>query len=49
MDFSLPLTDEDDLGDKETTPLDSEAATPDDEGNEAAVLEDSDNDEDPDI
>ena len=35
MDFILLATDEDGPGDEETTPLDGEAATPDEEGDKA--------------
>ncbi|KAJ8435637.1 hypothetical protein Cgig2_012298 [Carnegiea gigantea] len=48
VDFNPPATDEGGSGDDETTSLDGEAATPDDESNEATAHEDSDNDEDPD-
>ena len=43
------MTDEDGSADEETTPLDGEATTPDDEGDEATTHEDNDNDEDPDV
>ena len=49
VDFNPPVTDEDSLANKETTPLDGEAATLDDEGDEAAVHGDSDNDENPNV
>jgi len=48
VEFNPPTTVEEGLGDEETTPLDSEAATPDEEGNEAGAAEASDHDEDPD-
>ena len=47
VDFNPPITDEDGQGDEETTPLDGETETPDDEGNEVATHGDSDDDEDP--
>ena len=45
VDFNPSATIEDGLVNEEATPLDDEAATLDDEGNEAAVHEDNDNDE----
>lgn len=49
VDFIPPATDKDDLGNEETTPLDSGAATSDGEGLDDEVHRDSDNDEDPDV
>ena len=47
MEFNPPTVDEGGLGDEETTPLESEAGTPDDEGNEAAADGDIDDDKEP--
>ncbi|KAJ8436354.1 hypothetical protein Cgig2_009919 [Carnegiea gigantea] len=47
VDFTPSATDKDDLGNKETTPLDSGAATSDGEGHDDEEQADSNNDEDP--
>jgi len=49
VDFIPPATDEDDLGDEETMPLDGGAASSDGEGREDKAYGDSNDDEDPDI
>lgn len=49
VDFNLPAINDDDPGDEETTPVDDEAATIDNEGNEGVAHKDDDNDEDPNI
>ena len=48
MEFNPLITEEDGLGDNETTPLDGAAGSPDDEDNEGAVHEGSGHEEDPD-
>ena len=48
VDFIPPATDEDDLSDGETTPLDGGAATSDGEGHDDAAHRDNDDYEDPD-
>ncbi|KAJ8426990.1 hypothetical protein Cgig2_033848 [Carnegiea gigantea] len=49
LDFIPPVTDEDDLGDEETTPLDGRAATSDGEGHEDEAHRDSNDDGDQDV
>jgi len=48
VEFNPPTTDEGCPSDEDTTPLDSEAETPDDEGNDAAAERGNDDDEEPD-
>ena len=49
VEFNPRTAVEEGLGDEETTPLDSEAAAPDEEGDVAGAAEDSDRDEYPDV
>jgi len=49
MEFNPPITVEKVLDDEETTPLDGETATPDEEGDAAKAAEGSDCGEDPDV
>jgi len=46
VEFNPPTAVEEGLGDKETTPLDGEAATPNEEGDATGAAEGSDRDED---